>query len=73
MKYSFFVVVLSIAWFSLSYPRFKVTLEKYELAEMEMMVGFLIVAQQVRNPTSIHEDMDLILGLGLWVEDPSLP
>ena len=30
------------------------------------------VAQQVKNPTSIHEDMGLALGLAQWVEDPVL-
>ena len=27
------------------------------------------VAQQVENPTSIHEDADLIPGLAQWVKD----
>ena len=31
------------------------------------------MAQQVKNPTSIHKDMDLIPGLAQWVEDPALP
>ena len=31
------------------------------------------VAQQVKNPTSIHEDVGLIPGLGQWVKDPELP
>ena len=26
----------------------------------------------VTNPTSIHEDMDSICGLGHWVKDPAL-
>ena len=30
------------------------------------------VAQQVKNPTSIHEDAGLTLGLTEWVMDPVL-
>ena len=31
------------------------------------------MAQCVKTPASIHEDMDLIPGLAQWVKDPSLP
>ena len=31
------------------------------------------MAQQVRNPTSIHEDMGSLLGLIQWVKDLVLP
>ena len=34
--------------------------------------GVPIMAWQVTNPTSIHEDQGLIPGLGLWVKDLGL-
>ena len=32
-----------------------------------------IVAQQVKNPTSFHEDASSIPSLAQWVKDPVLP
>ena len=40
---------------------------------IEIKTGVPVVAQQVKNPTSIHEDMGLICGLTQWVKDPVLP
>ena len=36
-------------------------------------MGVPIVAQRVKNPTSIHEDVGWICGLAQWIKDPVLP
>ena len=37
------------------------------------LIGIPIVAQRVKNPTSMHEDEGSIPGLVQWVKDLALP
>ena len=46
---------------------------KYEYVYKNVLQGVPTVAQQVKNLTHIHKDMDLIPGPTQWVKDPALP
>jgi len=44
-----------------------------KMLTLHLGFGVPIVAQQLMNPTSIHEDEDSIPDLAPWVKDPALP
>ena len=50
-----------------AWPKINIFLKK------KVRLGVPIVAQQVKNPTSIHEDAGLIPGFAQWLKDPALP
>ena len=58
------------AYFPISGAMKNVALKKKKKRTLE---GVPIVAQCVRYPASIHEDVSSIPGLAQWVKDPELP
>ena len=47
--------------------------QTYRKVAKAIQRGVPIMAQRVRNLTSIHEDVCSISGLAQWVKDPVLP
>ena len=45
----------------------------FELSSVKLSVGVPVVAQHVKNLTSIHEDVGSIPGLIQWVKGLELP
>ena len=38
-------------------------------SKSDTIFGVVVVAQQIKNPASIHEDVGLIPGLAQWVKE----
>ena len=61
-------------------PKLKITSMERQVVPITLLITSVsskcyvpIVAQQIKNPASIHEAVGSIPGLVQWVKDPELP
>ena len=59
--------------YHLVFPNLSFLLHTLLAESVKNVWGVLVVAQQLGNPTSIHEHTGSIPGLTHWVRDPALP
>ena len=56
-----------------NYKFLKIQVGGQSLSSTSILVGVPFVAQQLTNPTRIHDNVGSIPGLAQWVKDPALP